>query len=101
MCFRLHCDASAPRTIGGFDCILTLILNDDPARGEIGSLHELHQCFDINVIELFVFLEHVNDGVNDLCKIMRWNRRCHADRDTRRAIHQKIWQRSGQDTWLC
>ena len=77
------------------------LLNDDAARGEIGSLDEFHQCFNVNVIQLLVFLEHVDDGINHFGKIMRRNGSCHADRDTRRAVDQKIRQRGRQNAWLC
>ena len=57
--------------------------------------------FNIDVIELFPLLEHVDEGIDHFRKIMRRDGGCHADRDTRRAVDQKVRQRRRQNARLC
>ena len=96
MGFRLHRDAPAPRPVGGFESILVFFLDDETTRGEVRSLDELHQGFDVDVVELFPPLEHVDESIDHFAEIVRRDGGCHTHRDTRRAVDQKIRQRGRQ-----
>ncbi len=87
----LHGHTSTPRTIRGLNSIFAFFLNDDSAGGKVRALHELHQLFNIDVIELFPTIEHVHNRIHDLAEIMRRNGRCHTHGNTCCAVHQKVW----------
>ena len=61
---------------------------DEAAAGEVRARYDLNQIIEFN-------LRVVDDGdscIDDLMEIVRWDVGGHANSDTGRTVHQKIWQ---------
>ena len=75
----------------------TVHTHDDAAGREIRSLDGRHDFVDCG-ISVFAnpVVDHQRAGSYDFPQIVRRNVCCHADRDTGRAVNQKIWKAGGQ-----
>ena len=90
MCLAPHVDPATPGAIGENDARPPV---DDATRREIRALHIFHELVDGDLRPL----DQRHAGPDHLPQVVRWDVRCHAHRDTRRAIHQQVGYLGGQD----
>ena len=94
---RLDGDPAASLAVGGFDALLALLLDDDAAGGEVGTLDEFHQVVDVDVVQLFPLLEHEDAGIDDLRQVVGRDVGRHADGDAGGTVDQQVGEGGGQD----
>ncbi|MBG9885180.1 hypothetical protein ABE10_00975, partial [Bacillus toyonensis] len=84
---------SAARRVG---VLYAIEAHQDPARGEVGSRHVLHELLGRRL----GVLEQVGGCGDDLDEVVRGHVRRHADGDPGRAVHEEVGEGGGEDRGL-